>query len=147
MTEQNEMPRPQGHPVTINERTVYIPEWNMQQHIDKTKYVMPLVSEPLANAAAVSGEDDDDDGSFYMAAVIQGVTKALGNADLNVTIPVLLDGVLVENDAGVPKMISVKNAEEFGFKFHHILRIGSEVIKVNLGPLFQDGLQEMFAGM
>ena len=146
MNQDNAMPRPQGHRVEINKRGVYIPEWNMQTQIKNAKYVMPLVAEPLANAAAMAGEDDSE--GMYTAAVIHGVVRALGENDLSVTIPRLLDGVLVENDNGVPQMATLKNLEEtYGMNFAHVLKICAEVIKVNVGPLFEDGLQGMLTGM
>jgi hypothetical protein len=146
MDQNNAMPRPQGHRVEINKRALYIPEWNMQKQIKNAKYVMPLVAEPLANAAAMAGEDDSE--GMYTAAVIHGVVRALGDNDLSTTIPILLDGVLVENDHGVPQMATLKNLEEtYGMNFAHVLKICAEVIKVNVGPLFEDGLQGMLTGM
>lgn len=140
------MPRPQGVRVEINGRGVYIPEWDMQKQIKNAKYVMPLLAEPLASAAAMAGEDESE--GMYTAAVIHGVVKALGDTDLSVTIPVLLDGVIVENDNGVPQMVSLKSLEEVhGMNFAHVLKICSEVIKVNVGPLFEDGLQGMLMGL
>lgn len=144
--QQNSMPAPKGTRVVINDRALYIPEWNMQKQIANAKYVMPLVAEPLANAAAMAGEDESE--GMYTAAVIHGVLKALGSTDLSVTIPVLLDGVLVENDNGVPQMATLKNLEEsYNMKFAHVLKICGEVIKVNVGPLFEDGLQDLLTGM
>lgn len=147
MTEQNNSPLPNGTKVEVNGRNVYIPEWNMQKQINNAKYVMPLVAEPLANAAAMSGEEDTTEGE-YAAAVIHGVIKSLGAADLKVTIPILLDGVIVENDNGVPQMTNLKSLEEvYGMNFAHVLKICAEVIKVNVGPLFEDGLQGFLTGM
>jgi len=145
MTEQ--MPEPKGRKAVIGERNVYIPEWNMEQHIDKAKYVMPLIADPLANAAAV-GQEEDDEGT-YTAAIILGVTKAIAASNLKETIPALIEGVLVENDNGVPKILTLKNAEdEFGFGFYqHLIPLCGEVIKDNLGPLFDGGLQGMFGAM
>lgn len=147
MTEQNTTASPHGTKVEVNGRNVYIPEWNMQKQINNAKYVMPLVAEPLANAAAMSGEEDTTEGE-YAAAVIHGVIKSLGAADLKTTIPILLDGVIVENDHGVPQMCTLKSLEEvYGMKFSHVLKICAEVIKVNVGPLFEDGLQGFLTGM
>lgn len=147
MTEQNQMPLPKGTKVEVNGRALYIPEWNMQKQINNAKYVMPLVAEPLANAAAMSGDVDATEGE-YAAAVIHGVMKSLGAADLKTTIPLLLDGVVVENDNGVPQMATLKNLEEvYGMNFAHVLKICGEVIKVNVGPLFEDGLQGFLTGL
>lgn len=147
MTEQNNSPLPNGTKVEVNGRNVYIPEWNMQKQINNAKYVMPLIAEPLANAAAMSGEEDTTEGE-YAAAVIHGVIKSLGSADLKVTIPLLLEGVVVENDNGVPQMCTLKSLEEtYGMNFAHVLKICAEVIKVNVGPLFEDGLQGFLTGM
>lgn len=147
MTEQNQMPLPKGTKVEVNGRALYIPEWNMQKQINNAKYVMPLVAEPLANAAAMSGDADATEGE-YAAAVIHGVMKSLGAADLKTTIPLLLDGVVVENDNGVPQMATLKNLEEvYGMNFAHVLKICGEVIKVNVGPLFEDGLQGFLTGL
>ena len=146
MNQENTMPRPQGVRVEVNKRGVYVPEWNMQAQIKNAKYVMPLVAEPLANAAAMAGEEDSE--GMYTAAVIHGVVRALGENDLGTTIPILLDGVLVENDNGVPQMVTLKSLEDnFGMNFAHVLKICAEVIKVNVGPLFEDGLQGMLTGM
>lgn len=147
MSEDNAMPTPKGTKVEIKGRNVYIPDWTMQQQINKAKYAMPLVSDPLANAAAV-GQDEQDEG-MYMAAVLHGVTKAIAQADLQETVPQLIEGVMVENDNGVPKMLTLKMAEEeFGWKFYDsIVPICAEVIRVNIGPLFEDGLQGMFGAM
>ena len=145
--QQNSMPRPQGERIEINGRGVYIPEWNMQAQIKNAKYVMPLVAEPLANAAAMASDEDTSEGE-YAAAVIHGVIRALGENDLSTTIPKLLEGVLVENDNGVPQMITLKSLEEsYNMKFSHVLKICAEVIKVNVGPLFEDGLQGFLTGM
>ena len=147
MSNDNEMPLPDGKRVEIKGRGVYIPEWNMQKQINNAKYVMPLVAEPLANAAAVADDEDTSEG-MYTAAVIHGVIKALGANDLKTTIPVLLDGVLVENDNGVPQMVTLKSLEtNFKMNFADVLKICAEVIKVNVGPLFEDGLQGFMTGM
>ena len=147
MTEQNNNPLPNGTKVEVKGRNVYIPEWNMQKQINNAKYVMPLVAEPLANAAAMSGDEDATEGE-YAAAVIHGVVKSLGAADLKTTIPLLLEGVVVENDNGVPQMVTLKSLEEvYGMNFAHVLKICAEVIKVNVGPLFEDGLQGFLTGM
>jgi len=147
MSNDNEMPLPDGKRVEIKGRGVYISEWNMQKQINNAKYVMPLVAEPLANAAAVADDEDTSEG-MYTAAVIHGVIKALGANDLKTTIPVLLDGVLVENDNGVPQMVTLKSLEtNFKMNFADVLKICAEVIKVNVGPLFEDGLQGFMTGM
>lgn len=147
MNETINMPQPKGVKVEVAGRNVYIPEWDMQKQINNSKYVMPLIAEPLAGAAAM-GTDEEDEG-MYTAAVIHGVMKALGENDLATTIPVLLDGVIVENDNGVPQMATLKSLEEtYGMNFAHVLKICAEVIKVNVvGPLFEDGLQGFLTGL
>lgn len=137
----SQIPEPKGVKVTVNDTSFYIPEWNMETQISNSPIVMPLISEPMANAAAVAG--DDDDKGIFAAAIIHGITKALGQADLSVTIPRLLNGVTYVSSKGVPQMASIKTLEQEGFKFHHLLRICAEVIKVNVGPLFEDGLQDL----
>jgi len=147
MSEQDQRPQPSGTKVEVAGRNVYIPEWNMQKQINNAKYVMPLVADPLANAASMAGDEDSTEG-MYTAAVIHGVVKALGNNDLKVTIPILLDGVLVDNDHGVPQMATLKSLEEtYDMNFAHVLKICAEVIKVNVGPLFEDGLQGLMGGL
>ncbi len=132
----------------IGDRDVFIPEWTMQQHIAKTKYVMPLVGGPMANAAAMASEEDDDDsGSLYLAAVIRGVTDALATQDLSITIPELLDGVVFLNDNGVPVQASIKRLEEAGMTYKDVLMICVSVIKVNVGPLFDGDLQGNLMGL
>ena len=136
-----------GVDITVNGRMLKVPEWSVQDHIRKTKYVMPLVSTPMANAAAMASEDDES-GSLYMAALIKGVASALAEEDLSITIPQLLEGVIYINDNGVPKQATLDNLEkDCGMKFQHILKICVSVIKVNVGPLFDGDLQEMMMGL
>jgi hypothetical protein len=126
--------------IIVEDRKVMIPTWNMRTQINNTSFVMPLVSEPMINAMAVADEDSE---SLYVAAVIKGVTSALAQSDLNTVIPKLLDGVVYYNENGVPKMASLEALEKEGFKYHHILKICVEVIRHNVGPLLQGGLQDL----
>lgn len=129
-----------GVEVVVNDRKIKIPTWTMRQQIANTSFVMPIVSEPMINAMAVADEDSE---TLYVAAVIKGVTTALAQSDLNMVIPKLLDGVVYYNENGVPKMASLDTLEKEGFGFHHVLKICVEVIRHNVGPLLQGGLQDL----
>lgn len=129
-----------GVKITVNDRQLTIPTWNMRTQIANTSFVMPLVSEPMVNAMAVADEDSE---SMYVAAVIKGVTTALAQSNLEVIIPKLLDGVVYYNENGVPKMASMDALEKAGFQYHHLLKICMEVIRHNVGPLLQGGLQDL----
>lgn len=125
----------------IKDTKFFIPEWDMRTQMRNSKFVLPLVSEPMANALAVSNENDE---GLYTAAIIKGITHAIAECNLEEIVPKLIDGVIYLNENGVPKQVSLKLLEdEIKLNFFEVIRLCVEIIKVNVGPLFDGGLQDL----
>lgn len=134
----------EGQEVLVKDTKFFIPEWNMRKQMANSKFVLPLVIEPMSNAIAVSGDDDE---SLYGAALVRGIGNAIAESDLDTVIPKLLDGVTYITDKGVPAMASIDKLEGEGFNFFDLMKVCLEVLKVNVGPLFNGDFQEMMGGL
>jgi len=125
----------------VKDTKFFIPEWDMRTQMRNSKFVLPLVSEPMANAIAVS---DENDKGMYAAAIIKGITHAIAECDLEEIVPKLIDGVIYLNENGVPKQVTLKILEdELKMNFFDVIRLCVEIIKVNVDPLFDGGLQAL----
>jgi hypothetical protein len=134
----------EGKEVVVKDTKFFIPEWNMRKQMANAKFVIPLVIDPMSNAVAVSGDDDEN---LYGAALIRGVGSAIAESDLEVVIPKLLDGVTYISDKGVPDMATLDKLEKAGFNFFDLMKICLEVLKVNVGPLFNGDFQGMMGSL
>lgn len=134
----------EGKEVVIKDTKFFIPEWNMRKQMANSKFVIPLVIEPMSNAVAVAGDDDEN---LYGAALIRGVGNAIAESDLDTVIPKLLDGVTYITANGVPEMATLDKLEKHGLNFYDLLKVCLEVLKVNVGPLFNGDFQEMMGSL
>lgn len=134
----------EGKEVVIKDTKFFIPEWNMRKQMANSKFVIPLVVEPMSNAIAVSGDDDEN---LYGAALIRGIGNAIAESDLDQVVPKLLDGVTYITQAGVPDIASIDKLEKAGFNFYDLLKVCLEVLKVNVGPLFNGDFQDMMGSL
>lgn len=130
--------------ITIRGVEISTPKWDMLTQLKNQSLVLPLVSKPITAAVAMQEEREGDEGMF-IAAILDGVMKALAEADMTRVGPALLEGATYRNEHGVLKPLTLDNFEKAGLNLMDFYVVALTVIKENYGPLLKGGLQDLTA--
>lgn len=132
--------------LVLGGRTFYIPKWNMRRQLKNQKSVLPLVTRPISAAVAMADEKGDE--QLFVAAIVEGVMKALQETDLEAISSDLLYDVTYRTDGGGKGVLtSLEDIEKLGLTLADFYKIVIAVIKENYGPLLKDGLQDVMGSL
>ena len=128
--------------ITISDKEVLIPIWNLEKQLQNQNIVMPLLKEPVVNAMAFASAGDNVDEAMFIATVIDGVMEALASVDMLKLVNILMDGVGFRNSKGVMVSANISSLDEAGFDQADVLNICVNIIKENYGSLLKKGLTD-----